>query len=37
MPRNSSWRGGSMSIIDLRGSMYCGGMSSSDVPPISDE
>ena len=36
-PRSSSWRGGSMSSIDLRFSMNRGSMSSSEVPPISDE
>ena len=36
-PRSSSWRGGSMSIIDLRASSCSASRSSSDVPPISDE
>ena len=37
IPRSSSWRGGSMSIIDLRASTCSGSRSSSEVPPISDE
>jgi hypothetical protein len=36
-PRSWSWRGGSMSIIDLRASIWSGRRSSSEVPPISDE
>jgi hypothetical protein len=36
-PRSSSWRGGSMSIIDLRASIWSSSRSSSEVPPISDE
>ena len=35
--RSSSWRGGSMSIIDLRASTCSGSRSSSDVPPSSEE
>ena len=35
--RSSSWRGGSMSIIDLRASIWSGSRSSSDVPPTSLE
>ena len=36
-PRSSLWRGGSMSIIDLRASISSGSRSCSDVPPISEE
>ena len=35
--RSSSWRGGSMSIIDLRASTFSGASSSSVIPPTSDE
>jgi hypothetical protein len=35
--RSWLWRGGSMSIIDLRASISSGLRSCSDVPPSSDE